>query len=317
MLDALRFVQGAVAKKDFVPTLQHFHIQNGTIRGYNGAMSLCCPIALDLDVCPKALPFIKAIQTCRDTIAIHVTATGRLGIKSGKFKAFVDCIAESFPEVVPEGEIVPLKGELLGVMRLLSRFIAEDASRPWARGILLRDQSAFATNNVCLIEYWLGYNFPTQVNIPKAAVIELLRINEEPTHLQISDNNITFHFAGNKWLRTQTYPTNWPDLSKIFDLPATLVPIPDGLWQGLEDLAPFADDLERVFIKTGTISTNQEEGGSGASVEIVGINVPACFSLKQLRLLEGVATEIDFSSYPAPSAFRGERIRGAIVGMRE
>lgn len=316
MLKALQFVKGAVAAKDFVPTLQHFHIQGGTIRGYNGMMGLCCPIDLNLDVCPKALPFIKAIQTCRDTIAIHVTTTGRLGIKSGSFKAFVDCITEPFPEMVPEGQIVPLNGELLGVMKLLSRFIAEDASRPWARGILLRDQSAFATNNVCLIEYWLGYNFPAQINIPKAAVTELLRINEEPTHLQVSDNNVTFHFTGDRWLRTQTYPTDWPDLGKIFDMPATLLPVPEGLWQGLEDLAPFADDLERVFIKDGSIATSRADGG-GAEVELAGVNVPACFSLKQLRLLEGVALSIDLSSYPAPCAFRGERIRGAIVGMRE
>lgn len=316
MLDALRFVQGAVARKDFVPALQHFHIQGGTIRGYNGMMGLCCPIDLNLDVCPKALPFIKAIQTCRDTIAIHVTTTGRLGIKSGSFKAFVDCITEPFPEMVPEGEVVPLNGELLGVMKLLSRFIAEDASRPWARGILLRDQSAFATNNVCLIEYWLGYHFPAQINIPKAAVTELLRINEEPIALQVADNSATFHFGGDRWLRTQTYPTDWPDLAKILDMPATLIPVPEGLWQGLEDLAPFADDLERVFIKDGSIATSRADGG-GAEVDLDGVNVPACFSLKQLRLLEGVALSIDLSSYPAPCAFRGERIRGAIVGMRE
>ena len=237
MLNALRFVQGAVAKKDFVPALQHFRIEGGTIRGYNGMMGLSCPIALNLYVCPKAIPFIKAIQTCKDTIAIHMTTGGRLGIKSGTFKAFVDCINEPFPEVIPEGEHIELKGDLLGVLKLLPPFIAEDASRPWARGILLRNQSAFATNNVCLIEYWLGYDFPIELNIPKAAVSELLRINEEPTGLQFTESSVTFHFAGQRWLRTQTYSTVWPDLNKILDQPATLVPVFPGLWQATEDLA--------------------------------------------------------------------------------
>ncbi len=315
MLNALRFVQGAVAKKDFVPTLQHFRIEGGTIRGYNGMMGLCCPIALDLDVCPKAIPFIKAIQTCKDTIAIHMTTGGRLGIKSGTFKAFVDCINEPFPEVVPEGQYIELKGELLGVLKLLSPFIAEDASRPWARGILLRGQSAFATNNVCLIEYWLGYDFPIELNIPKAAVSELLRINEEPISLQFTESSVTFHFPGQRWLRTQTYSTVWPDLGKIFDQPATLAPVPSGLWQAAEDLAPYTDDLERVFIRPNTLATSQIEG-EGAAVEVSGLLEPACFNLKQLRLLEGVATLLDLSGYPAPCAFRGERVRGAIVGMR-
>jgi hypothetical protein len=315
MLDALRFVQGAVAKKDFVPTLQHFRIEGGTIRGYNGMMGLCCPIALNLDVCPKAVPFIKAIQTCKDTIAIHMTAGGRLSIKSGTFKAFVDCINEPFPEVLPEGQCIDLKGELLGVLKLLSPFIAEDASRPWARGILLRNQSAFATNNVCLIEYWLGYDFPIELNIPKAAVSELLRINEEPTGLQFTESSVTFHFAGQRWLRTQTYSTIWPDLGKIFDQPAALAPVPAGLWEAAADLASFTDDMERVFIREGMLATSSIEG-EGAVIEIPGLLEPACFNLKQLRLLEGVATLLDLSKYPAPCAFRGERIRGAIVGMR-
>ncbi len=315
MLDALRFVQGAVAKKDFVPTLQHFRIEGGTIRGYNGMMGLCCPIALDLNVCPKAAPLIKAIQTCKDTIAIHMTTGGRLGIKSGAFKAFVDCINEPFPEVVPEGRCIELKGELLGVLKLLSPFIAEDASRPWARGILLRNQSAFATNNVCLIEYWLGYDFPVELNIPKAAVSELLRINEEPTGLQFTESSVTFHFAGHRWLRTQTYSTNWPDLASILDKPSALVPVPEGLWQATEDLAAFVDVLGRVFLRSGTLATSQTEG-EGAAVEVAGLVAEGCYSLKQFRLLEPVATLLDLSTFPAPCAFSGDRLRGAIVGMR-
>lgn len=314
MLDALRFVQGAIAKKDFVPALQHFRIEGGTIRGYNGMMGLCCPIDLDLNVSPKALPFVKAVQTCKAAIAIHMTTGGRLSIKSGAFKAFVDCIDEPFPEVVPEGRIVELNGDLLGMLKTLSPFIAEDASRPWARGILLRNHSAFATNNVCLIEYWLGYNFPVEINIPKAAVTELLRIKEEPVSLQLSETSVTFHFSGDRWLRTQTYPTNWPDLAKIFDRPSKLSPIPPDLWQATEDLANFTDDLDRVFIRPGVLATSQAEG-EGASVNIAELVNPCCFNLKQLRLLENVATLIDLSCYPSPCAFQGERVRGAIVGM--
>ena len=213
MLDALRFVQGAVAKKDFVPALTHFRVDRGTIRGYNGMLGLCCPIDLDLNVSPRAVPFIKAIQTCQDTIQLHVTPAGKLSVKSGKFKALVDCIQEDFPEVEPEGTSIELNGGLLAALKLLAPMIADDASRPWARGILFRGQSAFATNNIIIAEYWLGYHFPVEINIPRAAVVELLRIKEEPISMQIAENSATFHFSGNRWLRTQTHTTQWPDIS--------------------------------------------------------------------------------------------------------
>ena len=45
MLKALKFVQGAVSKKDLVPALTHFRIENGTVRSYNGMLALCTPIS--------------------------------------------------------------------------------------------------------------------------------------------------------------------------------------------------------------------------------------------------------------------------------
>ena len=40
VLSALKFVQGSVAKKDFVPALKHVVIENATVRGFNGVLAL-------------------------------------------------------------------------------------------------------------------------------------------------------------------------------------------------------------------------------------------------------------------------------------
>lgn len=315
MLGSLRFVQGAVAKKDLVPSLTHFRIKDGTIRGYNGMLGLCCPIDVNLDVSPRAVPFVKAIQTCADTIQLHMTPAGRLSVKSGKFKAFIDCIHEDFPEVTPEGVEIPLKEGLLATLKLLAPFIAEDASRPWARGILFKGQSAFATNNVCLIEHWLGYQFPVEINIPKAAVAELLRIGEEPERLQMTAESVTFHFSGERWLRTQTYTTEWPDLSLVLNQNSNQEKVPEGIWQAIENLIPFVDELGRIFLCPGLVSTGITEG-KDAVIELPEVQANACFNFEQLLLLKTVAKSVDFSSYPRPCLFQGNEIRGAIVGMR-
>lgn len=317
MLSSLKFVQGAVAKKDFVPALNHFRIEGGRVKGYNGMIALCGPIDLDLAITPLAQPFIKAIQACQDTISLHMTPAGRLSIKSGKFKAFVDCIEEPYPGVEPEGHEVKLDGKFLDAVKLLAPFIAEDASRPWARGILFRGASAYATNNVVIVEHWLGYNFPVAINVPRQAVVELLRIGEEPERLQVTENNVTFHFPGGRWLRTQTYSLEWPEIARVLDVEANAIPFPENLFSAVETLLPFVDEVPKIhFAANGSIATSIHEG-QGATVELPPFGATGVFNIHQFLLLAGVATRMDLTRYPAPCIFYGDRIRGALVGMRE
>ena len=317
MLKSLKFVSGAINKKDFVQALSHFRIENKVVRGFSGVLGISCPIALDLDITPNAEQFTKAIQTCQDTIGMHVTSSGKLSIKSGNFKALVNCIEkESFPEILPDGEFIALKGGFLAVIKRLAPFIGDDASRIWSRGILFRGQSAFATNNIILVESWLGYDFPVTVNIPKAAIVELLRINEEPERLQISKNRITFHFSEDRWLCSQTYSTEWPDLSRVLNNENNAIVMPEGLFDAIEALAPFTDQMERVFFtpegKIATSITDEE----GASMLVEQIKFEGCYNYKHLMLLKNIAQKMDFTLYPNPCLFFGDKIRGALIGMR-
>lgn len=315
MLENLKFVQGAVAKKDLVPALTHFRIKDGRVESYNGVLALSGPIPLTLEAQPKAIPFIRAIQTCKDTIQMHLTPAGKLQVRSGVFKANIECLQEAFVETRPEGDVVELEGNLLGHLKAIEPFIAEDASKPWARGILLRGQSAFATNNVILVEKWLGYDFPVEVNIPRAAVIELLRIGEEPLSLQVAKNNVTFHFSNERWLRTQTLSLEWPDLARVLDKLGTTVAFPPTFWEALESLKPFVNELEQVYLSPGSVATHTDLQ-MGAIVEVPGLEATGCFNLHQLAALESIADQIDLSVYPAPCPFIGKLLRGAIVGMR-
>ena len=316
MLSSLKFVQGAVAKKDFVPALNHFRIEGGRVKGYNGMIALCSPIDLDLAITPKALPFTKAIQACTETISMHVTDKGRLSIKSGRFKAFVDCLEQPFPAVEPEGQRITLDGKFLEAIKILSEFIAEDASRPWARGILFYDTSAYATNNVVMVEHWLGYNFPVAINVPKQAVDELLRIDEEPEYLQWAGDSLTFHFAGDRWLRTQLLTLAWPDVTQVLNREGAPKAFPNALFAAIETLLPFVEEMPAVhFMPDGSITTSVHEG-QGASVQVDPFGAVGSYNIHQFLLLQGVATLFDLTAYPAPCIFHGDRIRGVIIGLR-
>jgi DNA polymerase III sliding clamp (beta) subunit (PCNA family) len=316
MLDSIRFVQGAVAKKDFSPELTHFHIEDHKIKGFNGSMALCGPIELDLNVTPKATPFVKAIRTCKKTISLHVGNNGKLVVKSGSFKAFIDCSEEAFPVIEPEGELIEIPSGVLGVLKKLAPFVADDASRPWACGILFRGQSAFATNNACLVEHWLESPFPFEVCIPQKAIAEILRIKEEPVAIQVSESNMTFHFAGDRWLRCQMLDTEWPDIASLLNKESNQTPIPEGFHEAVEDLSQFGDEISRLYFLGDKISTTPS-GIEGAIVEVAGMPEEGCFSAQFLCLLKGVATTFDMDAYPKPCAFFGDKIRGVMMGVRE
>lgn len=318
MLESLKFVQGAIAKKDFLPAMTHFVIENGFVRAFNGTLALCAPIPLDLDCKPKAEPFIKAISNCNEVVSLSMTAAGRLKISSGKFKAFIDCINEPTLHAEPEGERFDFDGEsFFKVLKTIIPVVGDDALRPWCNGILFKDQSAFATNNVVLVEYWTGINFPVTINVPKSAIREILRIGTPPTHGQMTDNSITFHFKDSKWVRSQLLETKWPDFDKVLNVKSDNSPVPMNkeIYEAIEYLTPFADKLGRIYFKDGIASTT-DTPDEGAYFEIDSLKHNGIYQIDMLNMIKDLVNFIDFSAYPKPCLFYGDNLRGAIVGMK-
>lgn len=316
MLTEFKFVQGAVARKDFLPALTHFVIEGGTVRGFNGTIALCAPVPLDLECKPKAEPLVRAIGNCDDTIQLSLTKAGRLSVRSGSFKAFVDCVDGETPHVVPTGERCEVNGAaLLAALKAVEPFIGEDASRPWCNGVLLAGPSVYATNNIIAVEYWAGSTLPIVVNLPRMAVRELLRIGTEPVGAQFDETSVTFHYPEGRWLRTQLLPSDWPDLTRVLNVEASPQPFPPGIFPAIAKLKPFADKLRRVYFRDGQACTHEAEG-EGASASVEGLAHAGVYNADMLELLDGVAHSVDFSLYPRPCPFQGERLRGVIIGMR-
>lgn len=318
MLAALKFVQGAVAKKDFLPAMTHFVIENGVVRSFNGVLALSAPIPIDINCKPKAETFIKAISGCQDVVTLSMTPAGRLKVVSGKFKAFVDCVQEATLHAEPEGERFDFDGlKFIEALTNLAPIIGIDAMRPWCNGVLFKGHSAYATNNIILAEHWMGTAFPVTVNVPRAAIKEILRIGAPPIYGQMTEHSITFHFENGKWVRSQLLETGWPDLSKVLNAPPNKPPAPidSQLYEAIANLKPFADKLGRIYFTDGVASTSANPG-EGASFELDKFFSSGIYQIDTLLALKPLANVVDFSAYPAPCVFYGDNVRGVIIGMR-
>lgn len=319
MLNDLKFVQGAVAKKDYVPALTHFHIGDGRIYGFNGVLAISTPTDLAVTATPKAASFVKAVERIPDDteVVLNLTDAGRLSVKAGRFRAYVECHEDSggVVRVAPAGELVDLVPGILPVLRKMAPFMGIDASRPWAMGILFKGQSAFATNNIALVEHWLPMEFPTPMTIPAEAIKEMIRIGVDPIAIQLEARAVTFHYPSGAWLRTALFSTEWPDLSKVLDVPSLPKPVPEGFFEAVKRLDAFTTKEDRLFLRGGIVATSEHDG-DGALVELDDFGGIGCHFLGVMAKLNGVATSIDFTMWPAPCLFFGDMLRGAIVGMR-
>lgn len=308
---ALKFVRGAVAKKDFVPEFTFFRIRDRKVQAYNGQMSLCHPIDLDLDVAPKAKLFEAALNAVpEDTpVSITVTQAQRLSIKAGKFRVLVAChmnIADNFfPE--PQGTRYEINLGLLEIFKDTLPFVAEDASRPWARAIKLTGNSAYATNNVVLVERWCPVAIPHEVVVPVDVVEQIVRMGVEPCAMQVSEGSVTFHFPNESWVRSQLFADPWPNVAAVIDQPMNgLQPVPENFYEDIKRLEKFITDNNTITLKGNVLSTTEAEG-EGAHLEIPQALGDGKFHIKVLTKVASVATRVDFRNRPAVFAAKGLR----------
>lgn len=313
MLETLKFVQGAVGKER-TTELTHFRIANHRITAANGVISLSAPIDLDLECWPKAEAMVNAIRACDDVAALHLTPTGQLAIKSGNFRTLVPTLPKGAWLVEPEGVSVKPAGALIPAFERLQEVMSTNPAHTWANGILLDKGSAFATNNVVLVEYWLGHHFPYRVNIPRAAVNEFLSIGEEPMEFLVTGNSLTFLFDGGRWLKTQLLDHKWPDrATELLDtIPPTDTVPPPTLFAELKKILRFVDGSGIVYLSNNRIATANGE----TVIEVPGLRHMGAFNLVMLRKLEGLADLIGFEEAPRPVPFYGQNVRGLIAPAR-
>ncbi len=322
MLAALKFVGGSLAKKELVAGLTHFKIAGGYIRGFNGSLGLCAPIALTLDCQPKGVPFTKAIQGCMDTVSLSLTPAGKLRVHSNKFKSLVECTPDEVIALLePDGEICPINGEaLLTALTTLQPFVGNNAAHPWSNAIKLDANYAYATNNTIIVQAYIGQDgFPFPINIPADVVKEMVRIKQPPVSVQTNGRTATFHYPDGRYIMGNLVAHTWPDFNKLLNVASNPSPINEEIFEALNVVKPFCDKGGAVFIEDGVIKTHLHDDDEGATYDLGNHTSRGAFQIDMLQSLQGVVETIDWSGFETNKcrcSFFGKSLRGMIVGRR-
>lgn len=312
MKDQLNIVRGAVSKKELVPVLTAFHIYDGRLQGMNGflAIDTSCAMLKEMNITIPAERFMRAVDACENEPELSLTKSSLL-VMGKTLKITVPLMPHAdFPKQEVEGEKEKISN-LLSVLNKLYPFIAEDATRPWACGVMLKNNFAYATNNVSMVKVPFKHSYDGLV-IPLHAVNELLRIKQEPTHIFLAKSWITFTM-NNCWLKARLIESKWPEVDNLFE--KCKIKTPEGLADEVDLLAKFANKGVSPAIAFEDERVTLREGGA----EFKRRGLPKGFyRAEPLARCLRAATHMDFSKYPAAVPFKGEDgLMGVLMGLHE
>lgn len=320
MLETLRMVRGAVADKPIVQALTNFCINGGRVQGSNSRLTIDAPIPIEGSFAVSADHFIKAIDQCTAEVEIAVVDDS-LWIKEGRLRIKLPRLqTDAFPLTQPDPPDWEPESPMLPVARALMPFVATDANQVWPMGIWMSDDGwAFATNNVCILRCPCDFLKGTahSLNVPGAAVEELLRIGREPIKYGVSDNSITFYYDDGAWLKTQLIDRAWPvdQVQMLYKTwPKKMRPVPDGLAAAVDSVMPFCENAKFPVIVLGDDMVATEDGASRAEVSgFKGIeSVRFNGSMIQLALQSAETLQLGDRSYFTTA----EGGRGIIMALR-
>lgn len=319
MLEILNIVKGSVSAKDLVPVLTHFALHEGRICGYDGRVYIDAPYAYAdrHSFTVPAVAFIAAMEVCEGHNSMFSVGNGFLKITSGFFSARLPTgPMENFPVVVPEGKRIKHAGGLLKAFRKLKPFMGEDASRPWASGVLIKGAKAIATNNIVIAEVPITLALKDCI-IPVFAIEELLRLDREPLAYSQTEDSVTFYLPGDIWLRTKLVagdpPVSLPTIVKELSKGAKWTAVPADLKEAVNRVQPFCANKAAplVMLSSDHVSTESET----MAAKVAGFpDLGACaFRCEPLLAVLEIATRIDWTKFPKVP-WKGDNIQGAIVG---
>lgn len=322
MTNPFDIVRGAVSTRDFVPILTHFAVHEGRVHGFDGRVhiSAAAPALAGLEsFTAPAVPFLAALDACQGLDPTLRVEDGVVRMKGKRFRASIPTgDFAQFPLPKDEtGKKRKLSPGLLATLATLRPFVGEAAQQAWSVGVRLENERAVATNNVLIAEVPMKGAWGV-CTVPAPAIDELLRIGLDPTAVMVTAATATFYLPEDAWLRTSLITNPWPNFDRVLNacfLDATLGPVPSGLLDAVQAVAPFVHDgkFPVVRLLDGKVSTT----GSGLSAEFSGFSglESGTFHVAPLRMMLQRATHADWSRFPRVPWTGENGIRGVLVGV--
>lgn len=314
LLDAVKFI-ALVQRKQVEITRSYCVINNGYISASNGVLSAGITVSDSLSCCPNTIKFVTALSKCKNELSITENDNDTITVKSGPFKAVVQCVKISeMPLIYPDEALYNLNNDFTKALDICAPLASEKEDKVEMSSILLRSRSVIASNGFMLLNYWHGVDMPDNMVLPKVATDAIVKSGKTLAKFGFSKTSITFYFDDGSWIKSQLFDEEWTDISTLLDSPSNPWPVPDNFFIGLDHVLPFCDS-ESVYFKENSLASHEEET-KATTYEVIGLPVGKIYSGKALKSLENIVDKFDFKTYDNRCMFFGleGKLRGLLMG---
>lgn len=312
LISALKFISAAQSKKGTTPNQTHCVMSNGMATAFDGVLTIGHPIEDDIAACPNTLLLLNALQKCGEQLSITQLDSGRLAVKSEKFKALVPC--EQFatmPHMGCDVRCAVIDNRVKTGLEMVGGLAEEDASRMVLAATLLEANTVTATNGKCLLQYWHGIDLPPNLLLPKAAVKAIVASNKNLAGFGFSSSSATFFFEDGSYIKTVLFEDSYPRVNHFFDRAVNLWPLPEDFFKAVHTLQSFSEN--RVLYFDGGAMRSDVNPEVGASYEVPGLASGLAFNADYLMLMEMAFHKVDFAKDRATFFSNDETMRGILM----
>lgn len=313
LIDALKFISVA-QKKTGTLQQQYCSIQGGWIFASNEMLTVATKVTEDLIACPQSTQLLQALKKVEEAVSITQMSDDKISVSSGSFRAVVPCVQlEQLSITAPDPKAITINDNIKTAFKLLAPLATEGSPIAVLGSVLLQSETAVATNNRVLAEYWHGIPLPSGLLIPKAAVTAVLKSGKSLAWLGCSGPSATFWFEDDSFIKTQLYSENYPNYLPMFNCD-NLKPwiIPQEFYKAIDSIENFSKD-GLVYFKNKQIASNDIEN-EASTYTIEGLPEGMSFSAKNLLSLKTAFDTVHFDLAMNKAFFFGDKIRGVVSG---
>lgn len=293
LLEALRFISVSQHTQG-TPVQTHCRISNKTVIGFDGGITAGHFIDDVLSVCPHTTMLINALAKCTGAIAITELDSGKLSVKSGKFKALIPCVPfDDLPAIEPDAPIATLTDDVKRALAAVAPLAQDGGQEPFTCAVLLKAGTAVATNRAVVLESFHGIDLPP-VLIPKASVVAICKQSKKLTQFGFSDNSATFYFEDDSFIKTQLFLDRFPDYERILNIESNAWPMPVGFYDALDTVAGFSQG-KIVYFRDGNVCSHLIDS-EGATYGVEGLPKDTAFNAEYLKLIKPHCHKMHFNA---------------------
>jgi len=317
LLKAIKFLK-LCQKKTGTLEQRHSSISGNWACATNEMITMGTKIEEDLVACPHTLKFEEALKKVGEDLSITQVSPVALSVKSGMFKAFVECAEVGQIKISPPDEnVAVIDDRIKDAFSILAPIATEGATNAAYASVLLRAGSAVATNGYLLTEVWHGIDLPpVQMALPKQAVSAVVKSGKPLKGFGFSNSSVTFWFEDESFIKTQLFGEQYPSYETLFECEnLNPWPVPDEFFKAVKAIKNFTE-MGMVYFKEGKLASDEVEF-EASTYTIEGLPEGMGFNSKYLLMVEKVFDKVHFETVDGSdrALFFGENTRGVVAGL--